>query len=122
MFKFATRSIRFLDSRSLLASAPLLVEDSLIDVADEQVPPGKVKSILPCTPLAVVKCLEHLGVYNRILRYGDRAYGRVVTIINRSVKQAGYVWTLSDISMSDPKWWADRLQPFWRTTVLVCFQ
>jgi len=43
-----------------------------------------VKSILPCTPLGVVKCLEHIGVYNKILAYGDRAYGKTVTVINRS--------------------------------------
>lgn len=47
-------------------------------------PPGTVKSILPCTPLAIVKVLEHLGVYNRMLEYGDRARGKVVTVINRS--------------------------------------
>ncbi|CAN6602287.1 methylenetetrahydrofolate dehydrogenase [NAD(+)] [Trichomonascus vanleenenianus] len=42
------------------------------------------KSILPCTPLAVVKILEHLGVYNTILPYGNRLYGKTITIINRS--------------------------------------
>ena len=47
---------------------------------------AQVKSILPCTPLAVVKCLEYLGVYNKILAYGDRAYGNVITVINRSVQ------------------------------------
>ena len=50
---------------------------------NDQPPPGTAKSILPCTPLAIVKCLEHVGVYNRILPYGDRAYGRVITVINR---------------------------------------
>ncbi|PFH51342.1 hypothetical protein AMATHDRAFT_142821 [Amanita thiersii Skay4041] len=47
-------------------------------------PPGMVKSIIPCTPLAIVKCLEYISVYNRLLPYGDRAYGRTVTVINRS--------------------------------------
>ena len=42
-----------------------------------------VKSVLPCTPLAVVKCLESVGVYNKVLPYGDRAYGKTVTVINR---------------------------------------
>lgn len=42
------------------------------------------KCIIPCTPLAVVKILEHIGAYNRILPYGDRLHGRVITIINRS--------------------------------------
>ncbi|KZO98122.1 NAD(P)-binding protein [Calocera viscosa TUFC12733] len=53
-------------------------------IADDTPPPGHVKSILPCTPLAVVKCLEYAGVYNKLLRYGDRAYGKTITIINRS--------------------------------------
>ncbi|KAI0287610.1 hypothetical protein BC826DRAFT_1169809 [Russula brevipes] len=47
-------------------------------------PPGTVKSILPCTPLGVVKALERIGVYNALLPYGDRAYGRTITVINRS--------------------------------------
>ncbi|VEU21212.1 DEKNAAC102148 [Brettanomyces naardenensis] len=42
------------------------------------------KSILPCTPLAVVKVLEYLGVYNTLLDYGNRLYGKTVTIVNRS--------------------------------------
>jgi len=51
---------------------------------DDVPPEGTIKSILPCTPLAIVKCLEHIGVYNKILPYGDRAYGKTVTVINRS--------------------------------------
>ncbi|WVQ81464.1 hypothetical protein IAT38_003588 [Cryptococcus sp. DSM 104549] len=47
-------------------------------------PAGTVKSILPCTPLAIVKVLEHIGVYNKLLAYGDRARGKVITVINRS--------------------------------------
>ena len=42
------------------------------------------KSILPCTPLAMVKILEYLGVYNTILHYGNRLYGKKVLIVNRS--------------------------------------
>ncbi|KAG7848718.1 hypothetical protein KL941_001536 [Ogataea angusta] len=42
------------------------------------------KSILPCTPLAIVKILEHLGVYNPLLNYGDRLYGKTITVVNRS--------------------------------------
>ena len=42
------------------------------------------KCIIPCTPLAVVKILEHIGVYNKILPYGDRLHGKVITVINRS--------------------------------------
>ena len=42
------------------------------------------KSILPCTPLAVIKILEHLRVYNTILPYGNRLFGHTITVINRS--------------------------------------
>ena len=42
------------------------------------------KSILPCTPLAVIKILEHLRVYNTILPYGNRLFGHTVTVFNRS--------------------------------------
>lgn len=42
------------------------------------------KAILPCTPLAIIKVLEHLGAYNTILPYGNRLYGRTVTVVNRS--------------------------------------
>ncbi|ODQ67422.1 tetrahydrofolate dehydrogenase/cyclohydrolase [Nadsonia fulvescens var. elongata DSM 6958] len=42
------------------------------------------KSILPCTPLANVKILEYLGVYNPILPYGNRLFGRTITVVNRS--------------------------------------
>ena len=50
---------------------------------NDEPPPGYVKSILPCTPLAIVKCLEYIGVYNKLLPYGDRAYGKTITVINR---------------------------------------
>ncbi|KAI9824265.1 MAG: NAD-dependent 5,10-methylenetetrahydrafolate dehydrogenase [Thelocarpon impressellum] len=42
------------------------------------------KSILPCTPLAVIKILENLQVYNTILPYGNRLFGHSITVINRS--------------------------------------
>ncbi|KAL1920233.1 uncharacterized protein VTP21DRAFT_1379 [Calcarisporiella thermophila] len=42
------------------------------------------KGIIPCTPLAIVKILEYIGVYNRVLPYGNRLHGRVITVINRS--------------------------------------
>ena len=42
------------------------------------------KSILPCTPLAIIKILEYLGVYNSILPYGNRLFGRAIAVINRS--------------------------------------
>lgn len=42
------------------------------------------KSILPCTPLAMVKILEYLGVYNTLIPYGNRLYGKTISIVNRS--------------------------------------
>ncbi|KAK9463017.1 uncharacterized protein V1516DRAFT_215173 [Lipomyces oligophaga] len=42
------------------------------------------KSILPCTPLALVKILEYLNAYNMHLPYGNRLYGKTITIVNRS--------------------------------------
>ncbi|CAN3505159.1 methylenetetrahydrofolate dehydrogenase [NAD(+)] [Diutina catenulata] len=47
-------------------------------------PHNEQKSILPCTPLAMVKILEYLGIYNKILPYGNRLYGKKVLIVNRS--------------------------------------
>jgi methylenetetrahydrofolate dehydrogenase (NAD+) len=42
------------------------------------------KSILPCTPLAIIKILEQLQIYNSILPYENRLHGRTITVINRS--------------------------------------
>ncbi|KAF2397569.1 NAD(P)-binding protein [Trichodelitschia bisporula] len=42
------------------------------------------KSILPCTPLAIIKILEALHIYNPILPYGNRLHGHTITVINRS--------------------------------------
>ncbi|KAL9616488.1 MAG: hypothetical protein Q9160_008656 [Pyrenula sp. 1 TL-2023] len=42
------------------------------------------KSILPCTPLAVIKILEYLRVYNTILPYGNRLHGHTICVVNRS--------------------------------------
>lgn len=78
------RSIRFIDPKSLLAS-PTPSTSSSSTVEPEEPPAGTVKSIIPCTPLAIVKCLEFVGVYNTILPYGDRAYGKTITVINRYV-------------------------------------
>lgn len=47
-------------------------------------PTNNLKSILPCTPLAVVKVLEFLQVYNSMLPYGNRLFGKTITVINRS--------------------------------------
>ncbi|KAF7730942.1 NAD-dependent 5,10-methylenetetrahydrafolate dehydrogenase [Apophysomyces ossiformis] len=43
-----------------------------------------MKCIIPCTPLAIVKILEFVGVYNTVLPYGNRLYGRTITVVNRS--------------------------------------
>ena len=42
------------------------------------------KSVLPCTPLAVIKILEYLKIYNEIIPYGNRLFGHFITIVNRS--------------------------------------
>jgi len=47
-------------------------------------PEDTLKSILPCTPLAVVKVLEFLQIYNSRLPYGNRLFGKTITVINRS--------------------------------------
>jgi len=84
---FPLYSIRYLEPKSLLASSPSLAQTSA-QLKDDVPPPGTVKSILPCTPLGVVKALERVGVYNALLPYGDRAYGRTITVINRYVPHA----------------------------------
>lgn len=42
------------------------------------------KCVLPCTPLAIVKILEHLGLYDQAKPAGDHLAGVTVTVINRS--------------------------------------
>lgn len=76
-------NIRFIQPSSLLSSVPPSSPPTTA-LDSDQPPPGTVKSIIPCTPLAIVKCLEFVRVYNTILPYGDRAYGKIVTVINRS--------------------------------------
>jgi methylenetetrahydrofolate dehydrogenase (NAD+) len=46
--------------------------------------PSDIKCLLPCTPLAIVKILEHLHVYDPKLPIGDRLKGKTVTVVNRS--------------------------------------
>jgi hypothetical protein len=76
-------SIRYIEPGSLLSSVSPSSTAAVVPISEDEAPPGTVKSIIPCTPLAIVKCLEHVGVYNKILKYGDRAYGKTVTVINR---------------------------------------
>mmetsp|Transcript_59877 Transcript_59877/g.106478 ORF Transcript_59877/g.106478 Transcript_59877/m.106478 type:complete len:347 (-) Transcript_59877:151-1191(-) len=45
---------------------------------------GKKKCCLPCTPLAVVKTLEHLQVYDHRLPHGERMTGKTAVVVNRS--------------------------------------
>ncbi|KAI3406651.2 MTD1 [Candida oxycetoniae] len=47
-------------------------------------PHNQQKSLIPCTALAMVKILEYLGVYNNILHYGNRLYGKKIMVVNRS--------------------------------------
>jgi methylenetetrahydrofolate dehydrogenase (NAD+) len=42
------------------------------------------KCILPCTPLALIKILEYLNIYNTILPYGNRLFGKNICVVNRS--------------------------------------
>ncbi|GAA5923775.1 methylenetetrahydrofolate dehydrogenase (NAD(+)) [Sporobolomyces koalae] len=93
-------NIRFLDPRKLALAAQVLTPSPApAPVAPvptqstsqptpaqsaESAPSGLVKAILPCTPLAIVKTLEHCQVYNPLRPYGSRAFGRTVTVINRS--------------------------------------
>ncbi|KAI0751133.1 NAD(P)-binding protein [Daedaleopsis nitida] len=77
-------NIRFLEPKTLASSLPTAPAKDAPAAVNDQPPTGYVKSILPCTPLAIVKCLEFIGVYNKLLPYGDRAYGKTITVINRS--------------------------------------
>ncbi|XP_054159363.1 uncharacterized protein LOC128957595 [Oppia nitens] len=43
-----------------------------------------LKSIIPCTPLAVVKILEYCNVYDMNKSYGNHLSDKIITIINRS--------------------------------------
>jgi len=42
------------------------------------------KCILPCTPLAVIKTLEHLSLYDNRLPMGERMNGKTAVVVNRS--------------------------------------
>lgn len=42
------------------------------------------KCVLPCTPLAIVKILEYLSVYDKANPEGDHLNGKNITVINRS--------------------------------------
>ncbi|KAI9907187.1 hypothetical protein PsorP6_002878 [Peronosclerospora sorghi] len=42
------------------------------------------KCVLPCTPLAIVKILEHMDIYDKTKPVGNRLDGVNITVINRS--------------------------------------
>lgn len=69
-------SIRYISPSTLRPIPESHLPQSIDTSSNADVPPpGTVKSILPCTPLAIVKVLEFVGVYNKLLEWGDRARG-----------------------------------------------
>ncbi|KAI5449847.1 Methylenetetrahydrofolate dehydrogenase [NAD(+)] [Naganishia albida] len=76
-------NVRYISPKTLSAIPESHLPQSIAP-KDDTPPAGTVKSVLPCTPLAIVKVLEFVGVYNKLLAYGDRARGKVITVINRS--------------------------------------
>ncbi|CAG2184172.1 unnamed protein product, partial [Oppiella nova] len=42
-----------------------------------------LKSVIPCTPLAIIKVLEYCKVYDSHYSYGNKLNGRTITIVNR---------------------------------------
>ncbi|KAI5369955.1 Putative tetrahydrofolate dehydrogenase/cyclohydrolase, NAD(P)-binding domain superfamily [Septoria linicola] len=64
--------------------SPQLISNMYQNIRFLDPPDNTRKSILPCTPLAVVKILEYLQIYNNILDYGKRLHGRRIAVINRS--------------------------------------
>ncbi|CAK1355875.1 unnamed protein product [Cercospora beticola] len=64
--------------------SPQLISNMYQNIRFLDPPENTRKSILPCTPLAIVKILEYLQIYNNILDYGKRLHGRRITVINRS--------------------------------------
>jgi methylenetetrahydrofolate dehydrogenase (NAD+) len=64
--------------------SPKLINNMYQNIRFLDPPNNTQKSILPCTPLAMIKILEYLNIYNTILDYGKRLWGRRITVINRS--------------------------------------
>ncbi|KAJ9093180.1 hypothetical protein QFC21_006497 [Naganishia friedmannii] len=71
-------NVRYISPKTLSAIPASHLPESLLASKEDIPPPGTVKSVLPCTPLAIVKVLEFVGVYNKLLAYGDRARGSEV--------------------------------------------
>ncbi|KAI9884488.1 MAG: hypothetical protein M1823_003736 [Watsoniomyces obsoletus] len=72
------QNIRFLDERQQKKS--ILVSRQTTKISVEH----HAYQLKPCTPLAIVKTLEYLQLYNMSLPYGDRLSGHTITVINRS--------------------------------------
>jgi methylenetetrahydrofolate dehydrogenase (NAD+) len=64
--------------------SPQLISNMYQNIRFLDAPTNTQKSLLPCTPLAIVKILEHLQIYNTFLDYGKRLFGKRITVINRS--------------------------------------
>lgn len=71
-------------SKDVEGLSPYLINNMYQNVRYLDPPNNTQKSILPCTPLAIIKILEHLQIYNTFLDYGKRLFGRRITVINRS--------------------------------------
>ncbi|KAK4635188.1 Methylenetetrahydrofolate dehydrogenase [NAD(+)] [Fulvia fulva] len=64
--------------------SPQLISNMYQNIRYLDPPTNSMKSILPCTALAIIKILEHLQIYNTFLDYSKRLFGRRITVINRS--------------------------------------
>lgn len=80
------RNIQYLvdQRKDVEGLSPYLINNMYQNIRFLDPPTNNQKSILPCTPLAIIKILEYLQIYNTILEYGKRLYGRRITVINRS--------------------------------------
>jgi len=68
-------NIRYVDTQTQKYQGGLVTKTGL---------KGTKKCLLPCTPLANIKVLEYLKLYDDKLPVGDRMSGKNVTVINRS--------------------------------------
>lgn len=71
-------------SKDVEGLSPYLINNMYQNIRFLDPPMNTKKSILPCTPLAMIKILEYLQIYNTFLDYGKRLFGRRITVINRS--------------------------------------
>lgn len=80
------RTLQFLVdfNKDVEGLSPHLINNMYQNIRFLDAPHNTQKSILPCTPLAMIKILEYLQIYNTILDYGKRLFGRRITVINRS--------------------------------------